>query len=441
MLQARELAGRLQGLASLLTAEVERNQSTMHTVGTPLTSMLANTENQGSREAARSVFEARDLARYPRVANAVLKGETTTNHARAIAKGMGELPRTLNSFQRQEAEHAFLDHARNLTPDQLPKRTSEVLAQVAPEEAQDQERRMRALEEQRKRAVRRRYLRYGDDGDGSFWFKASLPYAEAEPLVRLIDSYEAAGKRAARDSAAGVRSLRPGPRMLREHGVAGADETPEQRRADALSRIVSDHRGTPSSAGDRPRIVVTMTEEALRERAEQAGLLPAGAQITAGELRRMCCDADLMPVVLGSGSEILDVGREARLVTTAIRKALSARDGGCVFPKCQAIDTQCEAHHVVPWWDGGPTSLGNLALLCSHHHAMIEPNRFSPNSDQWCIGFDPRSRKPVIRPPRRWANGFTRNNQALTSRAIAAEASASLASPSSPPRLAASSTQ
>ncbi len=180
--------------------------------------------------------------------------------------------------------------------------------------------------------------------------------------------------------------------------------TPQQRRADALVKMTQDHRGAPQVAGGRPRIVVTMSESHLRARAEQAGVPSLDAKVTAGELRRLCCDADLMPVVLGMQSEILDVGQTQRLVTPAIRKALSIRDRGCVFPKCGATDAECEAHHVVPWWDGGPTALGNMALLCPHHHAVIEPDRFfsGRERDQWNISFDPRTKKPIVQPPRRW---------------------------------------
>src|SRR5829696_10091827 len=31
----------------------------------------------------------------------------------------------------------------------------------------------------------------------------------------------------------------------------------------------------------------------------------------------------------------------------------------------------CEAHHVRHWLDGGPTDLGNLALVCRAHHRAI----------------------------------------------------------------------
>ena len=73
-----------------------------------------------------------------------------------------------------------------------------------------------------------------------------------------------------------------------------------------------------------------------------------------------------MPAVLGTASEVLDVGRTARLVTSAIRTALIQRDGRCTFPGCDARPTVCEAHHVVPWWAGRVTALSNLA---SHQSA------------------------------------------------------------------------
>ena len=94
-------------------------------------------------------------------------------------------------------------------------------------------------------------------------------------------------------------------------------------------------RGAPSVGGDRPRIVVNLNYEKLHDDAAGAGLIGDGEPISAGELRRLCCDADLLPAVLGGGSEVLDVGREHRLVTPAIRAALRLRDGGCIFPGCE----------------------------------------------------------------------------------------------------------
>ena len=103
-------------------------------------------------------------------------------------------------------------------------------------------------------------------------------------------------------------------------------------------------------------------------------------------LRQWLCDADLMPAVLGGPSEVLDVGRTQRLVTPAIRAALELRDGGCIFPGCDKPPSACQAHHRVPWWAGGETSLSNLVLVCDHHHGIVEPAH-DPTADRWRVEF------------------------------------------------------
>lgn len=78
------------------------------------------------------------------------------------------------------------------------------------------------------------------------------------------------------------------------------------------------------------------------------------------------------------------MGRAERLVTPALRDAVIARDRGCVFPGCDAPVSRCEAHHIVPWWSGGQTTLGNLVLLCHSHHALVEPAKHGVR-DQWQV--------------------------------------------------------
>ena len=145
-----------------------------------------------------------------------------------------------------------------------------------------------------------------------------------------------------------------------------------------------------------------MRETDLRDRAEQAGLLDTGTPIAAGDLRRLCCDADLVPAVLGGPSEVLDVGRTQRLVTPPIRRALALRDAGCVFPGCDVPDSACDAHHIVPWWNHGTTALANLVSLCSHHHQLVEPPRFHSGAppDRWEVRLHADGTPEVI-PPRR----------------------------------------
>ena len=72
---------------------------------------------------------------------------------------------------------------------------------------------------------------------------------------------------------------------------------------------------------------------------------------------------------------MLDVGRKTRSIPPAIRRALDARDRKCRFPGCGS--RWCDAHHVVHWADGGPTSLENLLLLCRRHHRAVHEGGFA----------------------------------------------------------------
>jgi uncharacterized protein DUF222/HNH endonuclease len=93
--------------------------------------------------------------------------------------------------------------------------------------------------------------------------------------------------------------------------------------------------------------------------------------ISAAEARIHACDCMLIPAVLGTQSEPLDLGRRHRLVSTPLRHALYLRDRGCAFPGCHRPPRHCQGHHIRHWADGGPTELGNLVLLCAHHHRLL----------------------------------------------------------------------
>ena len=62
----------------------------------------------------------------------------------------------------------------------------------------------------------------------------------------------------------------------------------------------------------------------------------------------------------------------ARTATLAQRRALAARDRGCVIPGCSIPAEACQAHHLVDWAAGGPTDVSNMALLCWGHHRQVD---------------------------------------------------------------------
>ena len=96
-----------------------------------------------------------------------------------------------------------------------------------------------------------------------------------------------------------------------------------------------------------------------------------GEPICAETARRLACDAGIIPVLLGSRSQPLDIGRLTRVVPTALRRAVELRDRTCRFPACDRPPNWCDCHHLQHWTHGGATCLTNLILLCRFHHSLV----------------------------------------------------------------------
>ncbi|MET4619510.1 hypothetical protein ABIE18_000946 [Arthrobacter sp. 2762] len=170
----------------------------------------------------------------------------------------------------------------------------------------------------------------------------------------------------------------------------------------------------PSNGGLRPQLTFTIDERDLFERLTDDQRLSTGAATTRttgpdahhprlssgtatfvgpmhpNTIRKIACDADILPVLLGSDSRVLDIGRTTRIFPPHIRKAITTRDGGCAFPDCTMPAPWCEAHHITYCSHGGTTSTDNGTLLCSHHHHLI-------HKEQWRI--DMTTGVPWFTPP------------------------------------------
>ncbi|MDQ1602461.1 MAG: hypothetical protein QOE01_306, partial [Actinomycetota bacterium] len=92
-------------------------------------------------------------------------------------------------------------------------------------------------------------------------------------------------------------------------------------------------------------IGVTVSLEALRDGLAGAGRLDTGATLSAAELRRLACDAAMIPIVMNGPSTPLDVGRKRRLHDYYQRRVLYVRDQGCIAPGCQRPAADCQPHH------------------------------------------------------------------------------------------------
>ena len=158
-----------------------------------------------------------------------------------------------------------------------------------------------------------------------------------------------------------------------------------QRRVEALAEVCrrsagwdADRQGADGPAGSPAAVHVTVSLLDLQKRTgvgEVLGSTATGVLLSPDVLRRVACDAALVPYVLGTAGEPLDLGRVVRLFTRAQRRLLWRRDRGCTFPGCAAPASWARAHHVRHWADGGASDVGNAALLCERHHTVVHSRR------------------------------------------------------------------
>ncbi|MDI2035686.1 hypothetical protein PJL15_02818 [Paenarthrobacter nitroguajacolicus] len=194
-----------------------------------------------------------------------------------------------------------------------------------------------------------------------------------------------AGTQTSTDTSADTQA-RPGPELDRR--------TRAQKLLDGLVGACAVAMTTgklPSNGGLRPQLTVHIDYRDLCDtiRHHPTTSTTAGPRISTGTatftgpihpntIRKIACDADIIPVVLGTDSQILNIGRTSRIFPPHIRKAITARDGGCAFPDCTIPAPWCEAHHITYWSHQGTTGTNNGTLLCSHHHHLI-------HKEQWRI--------------------------------------------------------
>ncbi|GAA1481371.1 HNH endonuclease signature motif containing protein [Gordonia sinesedis] len=147
----------------------------------------------------------------------------------------------------------------------------------------------------------------------------------------------------------------------------------EQRRADALEQVL-DVAARGGGLDGTGTATAPTTQVALTIPADTPSLahLEFTGSVTQETARLLSCDATVTVMIVDGEEVPMGVGRQHRLFTPAMRKALHLRDRGCI--KCGAPASWTHAHHMTHWADGGETCLDNGCLLCPgchddiHHH-------------------------------------------------------------------------
>ncbi len=195
------------------------------------------------------------------------------------------------------------------------------------------------------------------------------------------------------ESAWRLRGLLPGldGRIVSRALLEGADALPVDpdlpresraaRTADALTSLClgaahTDRGGATDEKG--PMVTLHVDAHRLAETRGRAGaVVEEGPRVGRNVLEQALCEGSVELHATELAGEALSLGRTTRVVRPRLRRYVLGRDGGCTAAGCTSVH-RLQAHHIVPWSEGGRTDVDNLTTLCwFHHHVVVHGRGFS----------------------------------------------------------------
>jgi hypothetical protein len=313
---------------------------------------------------SRSALDGSPLpAPFPLVSAAVEGGLIGIDSALAIAKNLADATHIATSQQLAVAEEDLLEHAMSVSADLVAQHAAAWRVAI---DQDGSEPRLERLRRKRSFVIGRENL------------EGLTPFSGlAEPV------FAATLRAAIGDRTAPTRQ----PRFL------DAADLPEGGSADAIIDVADDPRSRDQrnydvlagllTAGIRAdsatsgplhstaTVTVVVRASDLASGTGPAWLEDVREPVSAALAAEIGCDSGITLIGAADNGQPLWMGRRDRYFTAAQRKALAVRDGGCVWPGCNAPPSWCHAHHVVHWQQNGPTDIDNGVLLCAFHHHLL----------------------------------------------------------------------
>jgi plasmid stabilization system protein ParE len=252
-------------------------------------------------------------ARAPLTGTAAVEGALGAAQIDTILAALKGLPDTISDNDRTGAEKILVDLARDAGPSEIRRAGNRLRDLLDPDGSAPKDPPLKPDRE----------VHFREHRDGSATMTAKLDpvtYAETRSVI---------------DPSSKPHPATDEGRDTRSTGERQGDGFAEMVRLAMMSEEL------PLHGGDRTHIVVTLDYESLRSGIGKACLDVVG-EITAAEARILACDCTIIPMVLGSESQPLNVGRTQRFVTPGQRRALHARDHGCAFPGCNRKPRHCD---------------------------------------------------------------------------------------------------
>ncbi|HPU14062.1 MAG TPA: DUF222 domain-containing protein [Aeromicrobium sp.] len=375
-----------QAMCLALTSAGARKEAHKAAGAGSMASLVAAEAGLSRRGAARHLKLAAQLDEAPVLAEQLSKPGMSTDKATVVAKALADLPIDLTAAERSAVETDLAEAAPGMLLEQLQhkaRRAVEVVDRERADRIENQE-----LVRQEEVAVQAaEFWMTRPDEAGMVKGGFTLDALTADMLRSALEAKTSPRRRnSVLDTDTGELTF--------EDATLDSPPSYKERAGNAFADLL---RHLPTGefgnhGGVAATLMITISEDSLRGRCDQSGVTEHGTRVSAGQLRQLACGAGVLPAVLGSKSQVLDLGRDQRLHSPAQRRALAHRDLGCAFPDCDRPPGWTETHHIKSWLHDGPTDLDNGVLLCGHHHRQV-------HHSGWRIELNPRDKRPDFYPP------------------------------------------
>lgn len=362
--------------------------------------VLASSLGVTRTDAKRGVARVETLSLVPQLGSALSSGNVSVAHVDAVTQAMAHL--SLNEKKKVATRGEWMNMvATHASPENLARAVRHAVQQLHTDAGLTQ------LEQQRKRM----YLRHWVDRDtGMVCLRGEF---DPETGLHIVGRLQNAVERLMRQGNKAVdvdgngngngtgtgtgKRATSGTNKLNSRPDIQA-QSPDHLRALGLHALITnvdpDSAAPITSAYMRAEVSVVIDLKTLQSGIHRQSIIHTGTDVDLPieTIRRIACEAKIIPVVLGGDGVVLDLGRSNRLASRHQRRALESMHKTCAIPDCQIPVAQCQPHHINFWHLGGPTDMDNLVPLCAQHHRLV-------HEGGWKLTLDSIGRKLHIREP------------------------------------------
>ena len=325
--------------------------------------VLADAAGLSRRDARGQVKTARVIEAAPSVREAVESGRVSLANAERLAEAV-----TKTSAGAVDSDAELLSKAETMRPEDFTREARRWATARQADSGESDYKRQRA----------RRCVRVWDADDGMVELHGKFDPVAGRRIGNRLQAearrlYDA-DKKNAKDADGGGHA-----RSNRDSGISAdtgkgrghAGNGPTARRsfdqcmADALDALT----GTASSGGGKPFADITVVAHIDNDTGQLVAEIAGGDRLPPAVFEEISCNARLKGAIYDTKGALLWQGYSKRFATEAQMSALIARYGGCFH--CKAHPDMCQAHHIRPVSQGGPTNIDNMVPICWDCHQKV----------------------------------------------------------------------